>query len=404
METSMLPQPTALAPSPFAELEALSPECMVAIGERLRSFFLDINIASFIAEEFGAEKQPEENQPEEKQSEESPVEFDELFDICLSKRRYSICDNHVDDFYHVISVSQRPYCPYDDELLWFMDHWDAGCQLEHCDFGKYPMEMTRPPSRVFHSGYGETIFEYQHTSTTAEYDEQRKIFSCLYQNRSFDPYLPYDYKFDEESEWDDFTERDFMSHKTVKTSKGGKYCRGKTPKRRTNSRNKLYMKEYDLQVLGHTVQDRLQYLRFHKPTQDMPPHPSKKIQIPKFSHASIPQGVYLDYITEYQPSFVPPKTTKYPTPTAVSHTHQAHSQSQIRLYSNAPPPVSAGRVLPCGLTQAQINALQTRELTPEDYELLLILDSQVRFNIYFLAIYDLFLSTEIILVENDVFI
>jgi hypothetical protein len=35
------------------------------------------------------------------------------------------------------------------------------------------------------------------------------------------------------------------------------------------------------------------------------------------------------------------------------------------------------QLLPCGLTQRQINEIMTRELTPEDYELLLMLDDEV---------------------------
>mmetsp|Transcript_26507 Transcript_26507/g.68401 ORF Transcript_26507/g.68401 Transcript_26507/m.68401 type:complete len:157 (-) Transcript_26507:257-727(-) len=47
-----------------------------------------------------------------------------------------------------------------------------------------------------------------------------------------------------------------------------------------------------------------------------------------------------------------------------------------------PPPSYARRrphdeVLPCGLTRHQVRILETRELTPEDHELLLMLDSRL---------------------------
>ena len=42
-----------------------------------------------------------------------------------------------------------------------------------------------------------------------------------------------------------------------------------------------------------------------------------------------------------------------------------------------PPGRQKERVLPCGLTQRQVNAMMQRELTPEDYEILLTLDEHV---------------------------
>lgn len=48
----------------------------------------------------------------------------------------------------------------------------------------------------------------------------------------------------------------------------------------------------------------------------------------------------------------------------------------LSLTTNNPPRAAPG-VLACGLTQRQLNELMNRELTPEDYELLLLLDDSV---------------------------
>lgn len=64
---------------------------------------------------------------------------------------------------------------------------------------------------------------------------------------------------------------------------------------------------------------------------------------------------------------------------ASRRSYEAYEVSRaVRASRAAVLPGSSDRRLPCGLTERQVRELQTRDLTPEDYELLLLLESQVK--------------------------